>query len=212
MNCWPEITSFDTSRDVNTCTCCICHSNIRRHLFLSVVFFFIVIVPFVIVTMIMIMVVVAMRMIMSTTRMIMVRVFVDLKSLWILCSFRFSLCFSCFSLSFALPFLVLYCLSNNVSNQPQNRGDTMQTSCHPHNGRNESKKPTSSNKFGYSQNPGGIEKTVITNSNKRKRAMAKNNPNNPSIPMLKYQTPNRSFKGQRGNNMTAKTRTTAPPA
>ena len=115
MHCRSEITSFNTSRYIDARACRICYSDIRRYLFLSFVFFFVVVMPFVIMTVIMV-VVVPMRMIMSATRMIMIGMVVDLESLWILCCFGLGLCFACFSLGLALPFLVLYCLPNNISN------------------------------------------------------------------------------------------------
>ena len=54
--------------------------------------------------------------------------------------------------------------------------DGMLTSCHPHTGLNESKKPTSSNRFGYSHRPGGCVNTVTQNNISRTIAIAKNKP------------------------------------
>lgn len=114
MNSWSKITSLDAGRDIDAGTRGICYGDIRGHFFLIVVFFFIVVVPFVI--MVVIMMVMSMGMIVSTTGVIMLGVLVYLGSLWILCSFRLGLCFSCFPLDFTCPFLVVYSLSNNVSN------------------------------------------------------------------------------------------------
>ncbi len=86
------------------------------------------------------------------------------------------------------------------------------TSCHPHTGRKLSKNPTSSNRFGYSHNPGGTVNTVAQNRMSLKMAMAKNSPISPSPPMLRYHTPIRSFTGQSGNITTSRIAASAPPA
>ena len=87
-----------------------------------------------------------------------------------------------------------------------------QTSCHPQTGLKLSKKPTSSNRFGYSHNPGGTVKTVARNSKSLKMAMRKNSPISPNIPILKYHTPILSLIGHSGNMTTAIIAASAPPA
>lgn len=86
------------------------------------------------------------------------------------------------------------------------------TSCHAHTGRNESKKPTSSNKLGYSHRPGGAANMVMMNRINRTIAMAKNSPIRPSMPILRYHTPCLRNSGHRGNSTTAMTSTSAPAA
>ena len=85
-------------------------------------------------------------------------------------------------------------------------------SCHPQTGLKLSKKPTSSNRFGYNHNPGGTANIVTANRISLKMAMAKNKPIRPSMPILRYQTPSLIFIGQRGNMTTAKTMMRAPTA
>lgn len=77
------------------------------------------------------------------------------------------------------------------------------TSCHPQRGLKLSKNPTSSNRLGNSQSPGGTVKTVTQNRTRRTRAMAKNSPSRPISPTLRYQTPRLSINGQSGNITTA---------
>lgn len=86
------------------------------------------------------------------------------------------------------------------------------TSCHPQSGLKLSKKPTSSNRLGYSHNPGGTTNIVIANSINRTIAMAKNNPIRPNIPILRYQTPRRIFIGHRGKRTMANIIAKAPAA
>jgi hypothetical protein len=86
------------------------------------------------------------------------------------------------------------------------------TSCHPQPGRKLSKKPTSSNKFGYSQSPGGTVKTVTQKRMRRKIAMTKNSPIRPSMAILRYHTPMRNVTGQSGKHTSARTARSANPA
>lgn len=86
------------------------------------------------------------------------------------------------------------------------------TSCHAHVGLNESKKPTSSKRLGYSHRPGGVANIVTMKRIRRTIAMAKNKPIKPSIPMLRYHTPWRRKSGHSGNSTTAMTSTSAPAA
>jgi len=94
----------------------------------------------------------------------------------------------------------------------QRREDLLHTSCHPQTGRKLSKKPTSSNRFGYSHSPGGTVKTVAQNKINLKIAITKNNPIRPSRPMLRYQTPILNVTGHSGNITAARMAVSAPPA
>jgi hypothetical protein len=111
------------------------------------------------------------------------------------CPLTFLCCFLCllfcFFGRFALCRMISMMSKHNIEL-------ALLTSCHPHTGLKLSKKPTSSKRLGYSHNPGGMVKTVRTNRINRKIAMAKNAATNPSMPMLKYQTPILSFNGHNG--------------
>lgn len=86
------------------------------------------------------------------------------------------------------------------------------TSCQAQTGLKLSKNPTSSNRFGYSHNPGGTINMVMPNRMSRKIAMTKNRPIRPSIPILRYHTPRRIFMGHSGNMTIANTKASAPAA
>ena len=111
-----------------------------------------------------------------------------------------------------LSFLLLLFLSQIYPRRSRlQKFKKVRTSCQPQTGLKLSKNPTSSNKLGYSHNPGGTANIVIANRISLKIDMAKNNPIRPSMPILRYQTPSLIFIGQRGNMTIAKTIARNPP-
>src|SRR5688572_6537063 len=71
---------------------------------------------------------------------------------------------------------------------------------HPHRGMKLSTTPTSSNRFGNSQMPGGM--TIMVKMNKIKRTMArtKKRPRRERTKTETYQTPSRNIGGQSGKS------------
>jgi hypothetical protein len=110
---------------------------------------------------------------------------------------------------FFLPFFFSY-MNKSVWHQAYILGRL--TSCQPQTGLKLSKNPTSSNRLGYSHKPGGTANIVMQKRISLKIAITKNNPIKPSNPILRYQTPSRSFIGQSGNMTTANTTAKAPAA
>ena len=125
-------------------------------------------------------------------------------------TFSFLRLFGFFCL-FVLPHRITS-VSPSPSSKWKRKLDGGLTSCHPQTGLKLSKKPTSSNRFGYSHSPGGTVKTVTQNSIRRKIAIAKNKPISPRKAMLRYQTPILNFTGHSGNMTTVMININAPTA